>query len=242
MLKRPFEYLNDWYKSKVERDNKNVEYVHTQADGIITWLIGFSVTGFLLVVANLEKLGNKAPTKSILVFLFLTISLGLVFRYISYLITILHRSAQEYFVFTLATDDMTPIIEIENIDELSFDELLILLKIEFNETLDYSYPIPENLKITETPKLKKYYRHLISISKKEFDHAIDFLTDLDEEVYKIKKEDTIKKIDSALQSSTNKVGYNLKRWNITRSLLYLSCLLSFLTAITILFVSLMLYL
>jgi hypothetical protein len=199
MPQRPFEYLTNFYKEKVERDRKTVEYIHTQSDSLITWIIGFSFTGLLLLVSNLNNLKEKSPTKSIVIFLFICIVLGIIFRYVSYLMTIFQKSLDNYFYGLFSDELMRPITLEENIENMNFDELIRLLKDDFDESINYKAPLNEEYKKNEEPGLRKHYLAWIEHSKKEFDIGVDHLAEIDETAYRIKKEKTIATLQKALQ-------------------------------------------
>lgn len=169
MLKRPFEYLTSFYKEKIERDRKTVEYIHTQVDSLITWVIGFSFTGLLLLISNLNSLKGKSPTKPIVICLFICIVLGIFFRYVSYLMTIFQKALDNYY-YGLFSDEMRPIMLDEEIDNMSFDQLLRLLKRDFDEDINYPFPLTGEFKKAEEPNLRKRYLDWIEQSKKEFDN------------------------------------------------------------------------
>lgn len=119
-------------KDKIDRTRKLNEFIHSQADSFVTWIIGFSFTGLLLLVANLDKLKAKPPTKPIVIFLFISIILGITFRIISFLITIFQKSLDDYFYGLLSEQEMTPIYLEEELNKLEFLDLLSLIKEDFD--------------------------------------------------------------------------------------------------------------
>lgn len=239
MPQRPFEYLTDFIKEKTERNRKLTEYVHTQTDSLVTWLIGFSFTGLLLIVANLKNLRFRTPTKSIIICLFICITLGIVFRYVSYLMTIFQKSLDDYF-YGLFTDSMTPTTLDEDIENMNYDELLFVLKNDFDETINYPIVLNEKEKADEEPRLRKHYLALLEYSKKSFEIGLNHIAEIDETAYKIKKDKTVNKLKNLNETlKKSRVGYNYKVWSMVRGILYLLCLISFLAAVSILCVSLL---
>ena len=245
MIIRPFKYITKYIKDKVERTRKLDEYIHTQVDSFITWIIGFSFSGILLIASNLTSFTTKQPTKSIILCLSISIAFGVLFRVVSFLITLSQKSLDDYFFGLLSEDDITPFFLEDDIDKMEFHELLKLIKDDFGHDIypnaDPSIPLPDELKKSEEIRLRKYYLALIEHSKKEFDIAVNHIAEIDETAYKINKKKTVAKLENLKDALENsKIGYNQKNWYLVRLILYLLCLLSFLTAVSILCISLLL--
>src|SRR5690606_21460585 len=106
---------------------------------------------------------------------------------------------------------------------------------------DSNVTLPEDLRNAEEVRLRNMYLALIEHSKKEFDIAVNHIAEIDETAYKIEKEKTVAKLKNIKHAIENsKIGYNQNNWYIARFILYLLCLLSFLTAIGILCIALLL--
>lgn len=245
MILRPFKYITKYIRDKVERTRKMDDYIHSQVDSFITWIIGFSFSGILLVASNLTTFISKEPAKPIILCLCFSIFFGVIFRVVSFLITIFQKSLGDYFWGLLTEDNMTPIFLEDDITKMEFHELLKLIKDDFDEDIypnaDPLVTLPDDLRKSEEIKLRKHYLALIEYSRKEFDIAVNHIAEIDETAYKIKKETTIgilKNLKEAIENS--KIGYNQKKWYKARFILYLSCLLSFLTAVSILCIALLL--
>lgn len=245
MILRPFEYITKYIKDKVERTRKLDEYIHTHVDSFIAWIIGFSFSGILLIASDLTTFIPKQPTKGIILCLSISIVFGVLFRVVSFLIILFQKSLDDYFFGLLSEEDMTPVFLEDDIDKMEFHELLKLIKDDFGHDIypdaNPNVPLPDDLKKSEEVRLRKHYLALIEHSKKEFDIAVNHIAEVDETAYKIKKEKTVAKLKNlkeALESS--KIGYNQRRWYLARVILYLLCLLSFLTAVSILCISLLL--
>jgi hypothetical protein len=99
MILRPFKYITVYLKDKIERTRKLDEYIHTQVDSFITWVIGFSFSGILLIASDLTTFIPKQLTKSITLCLSISIALGILFRVVSFLITLFQKSLNDYFRF-----------------------------------------------------------------------------------------------------------------------------------------------
>lgn len=241
MPQRPFEYLTEFHKGKVQRSKELIEYIHTQTDSFITWIIGFSFSGLLLLVSDLTKYSTRIPTEPILICLFICIVLGIVFRYISYLITMFQKSLDDYWYGLFSEELMTPIEVEDDIEKMNFEDLHRLIKDDFDEDIPYIFPVPDELKKSEEPNLRKHYLSEVSHSKKEFIVAVKHLAEIEETAYKIKKEKTVKAIEKGIPNNP-KIGYNQTLWFGIRGWLYTICLISFLTAIFILCISLIIML
>ena len=179
---------------------------------------------------------DKRPTRPILICLFICIVSGIVFRYISYKLTLFQKGLDDYFFGYFHKESMTPISLSENIEAMPFDELLKLLKDDFDSVI----PFPENLTIeqkkVEEPRLRKYYLELIDFSRKQFDIGVNSIAEVEEIVYKIDKAKTIDAVNRGLAHP--KTGYDLRLWDKWRGWLYIACTISFLTAILVLCISL----
>ena len=228
----------DFYKEKTERNRKVVEYIHTQSDSLITWLIGFSVTGMLLIVGNLNKINERKLIVAIIICLYICIVLGLIFRYVSYLMTVFQKSLDDYFYGLFSEKLMTPIFLEEDISGLDFDGIIELLKDDFDEVINYKHELTPELKTLETPRLKQHYLHLVEHSRKIFDAGIDYIADIDQTAYKIPKQksiDLINKTFTADRIEGVKTGYNYSIWSKIGGWLYIITIVAFLTAVTLLF-------
>jgi hypothetical protein len=78
MLKNPFEALHQLMKDKFDRDRVMIEFAHTQSDSLVTWLIGFAITGLTLMLVNIDKIQSNLENAltPISVLLCITICLG----------------------------------------------------------------------------------------------------------------------------------------------------------------------
>ena len=234
MLKNPYDYINDFIKEKIERDRKTNEFVHTQTDSLISWIIGFSVTGLLLIASNFDKLklAFKNITQAITICILITIVLGIIFRFVSYLIILFQKRLENYFAGLFSPIEMTPIEVSDDIPNADFDYILRRLKDDFNEMIPFPRSLNSEEKAIELPKLIEHYKAWCDYSKKQFDIAIDHLADINETAYKIKREKTLSALKTEMINP--KIGYNLILWNRIRGWLYFMTLISFLISIFIL--------
>jgi hypothetical protein len=234
MPKNPFEALLEISKNKIESDKKRNEFIHTQADSLITWLVGFAFTALCLIVANISsiKTNLKSTAKPIVICFFITIVIGLIFRYISYLTILFQKDLEDHYLQGAYGDlEMTPIKPEEEIEDSSFDDIIRALKSDFNEDIPYGRELSENEKAKELPNLIAHYIALCEHSKKQFDIGVRHIAEVNEKAYRIDKKITIERFSKELDKST--VGYHLVRWEYSRWLLYSICLLSFIIGVSI---------
>src|ERR1700754_1894391 len=129
-MKNPYNVLHEFVKDKLERDRKTFEFIHTQTDSLITWLIGFSFTTLLLISSNIASIRTnlKSTAKPIIFFFFITVIVGLAFRYISYIMMLKQKSLDGYFDAIFKKWNMTPIAVDGDIESSSFPYIMQRLK------------------------------------------------------------------------------------------------------------------
>lgn len=232
MPQSPFYVIKQLATQELERRKKLIEFVYSQSDAFATWIIGFAIGAVSLIISNIDKLEKNFSglTKPIVLLLTLTICFGLLFRYCNNIVIVLHKKLEDYFAGVFGDFDMTPIEPDINIDNLSFDEILFNLKIDFDVEIPYkpTSSIPEDLKEQERLQLIKYYKQLCRHSRKQFDLIIDHLAEVNEHAYKIKKNRFIEAVEKGLKKP--KVGFRLKLWSWIISIFYLLFILSFMGA------------
>ena len=240
MAKRPFDFITDYYKEKIERDRKNNEFIFSQTDSLITWIIGFAFTGLLLLIGNLRtlELGNRPVTKPIILCLLVTIVLGITFRYISFLVMLFEKGLDDYYMGLFGKTEMSPIEMDEDAANADFEEILIRLKEDFDEEIIYPKTLLENEKIAELHKLKEHYRRLTEHARKNLDIVMEHIAEVEYTAHRIPKQKNTALFNKAMKDP--KIGYHAAKWSFLRSLLFSLCLLSFLAAMFIVCFSLLL--
>src|SRR5258708_6729434 len=233
MLTNPYDVLKEFSKGKFERDRKLMEFGYTQTDGFATWIIGFAVAALSLIISNFDSIRTNLENayKPIVILLTLTICFGIAFRYFSYFLMILHKKLEDYFAGVFSDIDTTPIEADKDIDNATFDDIIMKLKSDFDVEIPYPGPLLEEHKNMELPRLKKHYKDLCEYSRKQFDIAINHWAEVNETAYKIKKSNYINSVERELKSP--RIGFKLKIWSWVVGLLYLFCLLSFMSAIIV---------
>jgi len=240
MLKNPFEGLVQFAKDKTERDRKTNEFIHVQTDSLITWLVGFAFAALSLIASNIASIKSNLETsaKPIIVCLFLTIIIGIAYRYVSFLVMIFQKNLDNYFVGVFGDFEITPFQIDPEIEGYNHEEIVKRIKDDFNEVISYPRELTEEEKKSELPRLINHYKLLCDHSKNIFQIGIEHIAEINETAYKIKKQQTINQFNKELKNP--RIGYNQKKWDRIRTWLYTLCLASFIVAVSIVFLYLML--
>jgi hypothetical protein len=234
MPNNPFDIFKRFAKEQFERDKKLIEFSYSQTDGFITWIIGFAVAALSLIISDIEKLQKSfsVALKPLIVLLMLTICFGLAYRYFSYRIVILHKRLEDYFAGVFSDLEIEPIEADEEIENATFDEIILLLKKDFNEVISYPVALSDELKEIELPNLKKHYKALCAHSRKKFDVVAEYWADIYETAYRSSKDKFLNSLDQHIKNKP-RIGFNVKLWHLLTGFLYLLCLLSFMCAVIV---------
>lgn len=244
MLKNPYEVIVEIGKNSLEANRKKNEFIHTQTDSLVTWLVGFAFTALCLTVTNITsiKTSLQSTAKPIILCFTLTIFLGLAYRYVSYLITMFQKNVEDdYLAFAYNDLEMTPIQVNDEIVVGDYDNIVKRLKIDFNETKFDNLILTEEQKQIELPKLIEYYKDLCDISKKQFDIGIDLFAKIQETAYRVNKLNILNQFIQVKEIKKLRIGYNKMNWELSRNLLYFLCILSFVIAVMIVTIYLLKY-
>ena len=239
MLKRPYDFIIDYYRDKINRDRKNNEFIYSQTDTLVAWIIGFAFTGLMLLIGKIKSLdlALSNPTKPIIICILVTIILGLAFRYVSFLIVLFEKGLDDYYFGRFGEHEFTPIEVDEEIETADFEKMVIRLKEDFDKSISYNVPLTEELKAIELPQLKEHYKKLCEHSKKSLDLVMKHIAEIEFTTHRIDIRKNLDLFNKALNNP--KTGYNAKNWSFARSLLFTLCLLAFLTGISIVCFSLL---
>jgi hypothetical protein len=233
MLKNPFDALVQYAKDKLERDRKTNEFIYTQSDSLITWLVGFAFAALSLIASNIGSIKTNlhSDAKPIILSLLFTIVLGLAFRYVSYLVMIFQKSLDNYFAGIFSDFEMTPMEVDEDIKTADFNYITKRLKDDFNAEIPILKELTETQKQIELPNLINHYRKLYEHSAKQFKIGLDYIADINQIAYKIDKRVTLDQFNKELKNPN--IGYSQKKWDRIRTWLNTFCILAFTTAIFI---------
>lgn len=231
MLNNPFEAIHSLLREKTIRDRDTIQFVFSQTDSFVTWIIGFSVAALALIVPSLTSLFEATGKSLAWVILLLTMAtcFGILFRYFSYYVMLQHKKLEDYFAGVFSNLKMTPIEIDDEIDGSSYEEILFRLKNDFAFDAPFDHILTEDQKSMELPHLIDHYKRLCSHSKKQYDLAIEYIAEINEDAYKIKKAEFIKKAENIIEKK--KVGFRLVPWASFVGLLYFLCIFSFMGAI-----------
>lgn len=233
MAKNPFDTIKDLSKNSYNRRLQLNEFIHTHTDNLMAWLVGFAFTAISLIISDFGSIKTelKSTAKPIVICFFLTILLGLLCRYVSYLIIVFEKSLEDYFAGVYGDIQMYPIEIDEGFETWDFDTTLERLIKDFDTKNPFPRELNEEEKRIEMPKLKEFYKDYCSISKKQFELIVNHLAIVNETAYKLKKDDTIKAFNNLLKNP--KFGYNQKRWLLIRGWLYVFTIISFLAGVAV---------
>jgi hypothetical protein len=83
----PYNLFRKYFASQIKNDRTNIEFFFNYTDKFIIWLIGFSIAGISLIVSDYDALRVKFSfnLKMIILFLRLSIILGVAYRVLVYL-------------------------------------------------------------------------------------------------------------------------------------------------------------
>lgn len=221
------------FKEQYERDRNLFEFIYKQSDSFITWIIGFAVAGLALIASKMDStdVTFKDIKNTLTILLGASILFGVAFRYFFYSVMVYHKRLENYFAGALADIDVMPIEADEDTDNCSFDELIFRLKVDFDETIPYKYPLSDEEKESEQPALVRYYKNMCAHSRKQFDLAIDRWAVIHSTAYRTSKQRIIDTIYKNIKSP--KVGFNLKAWARFVNTLYLLTLVCFTAAVVV---------
>lgn len=242
MFKTPISIARQYFKDKIARDQKANEFIYGQTDSLVTWLIGFSFTGMLLIISNLKSFNSdfNFPFRLLTIVLLAAIVFGLVFRFISFLVMTKEKELEEYYVMLFTEDISQPTEASFNVELAGVDVLVKALKEEFD--LDYSYALYlDNSKLlVELPKIKKAYLDCCENSRKSLMEARSFIAKIEYDTHRIPLKVNETAFDVAFEKG-EKVGYNSKTYSVIRVWCFGITLISFIAAVIIAGISVLLY-
>jgi hypothetical protein len=235
----PYEGIKQIAKTAYENDKKSLELMFDYSDKFITWLFGFSVAGISLIVANYDKLNKFSFLNWVVVLLASTIIFGLLYRLAAYTVMVKNRSLENYFSGFFGDLDMWPVKVEEDISSFTTQQMVSLIKDDFNqEPKDYNKDGDQ----LNAGDLRKYYLDMIEHSKKYFYIGANSLGETYEVAYKVKKEKNVQLLEIAFglrESTKNLIGYNALFWKMLIRFLFAGSVLSFLICTIIIMVSFM---
>lgn len=177
MLERPFTFIRNIFKKENQQDRELMKFVFEKSDGITLWIIGFSigtVAALSTQITDLYKLFSVSETKTIFLFLFISIFCGVFYRiiYLSYYVFI--DRAFRQIDLSLSESNM---VDIEaDLDGTESFEALLRRNSEYNKLPDF---LDLYNKTDEKQKAELYtymvdqYKWEAQYAKLEFDLAIE---------------------------------------------------------------------
>ena len=233
----PYEGIKHIAKTAYEHDKKSFELIFDYSDKFITWLLGFSVAGISLIIANYDNLFKFSSFNWVVLLLASTIIFGLFYRLAAYTVMVKTRNLENYFSSYFGDLDIWPVKVEEDISTFTTSQMVNLIKDDFNEEPQDYHKSKEELNPDD---LRKYYLALIEHSKKYFYIGANSLGETFEVAYKIKKQKTVELIEMAFglkESNKNLIGYDALFWKRLIRFLFVFSILSFLLCTVIVAVS-----
>lgn len=235
-MKRPFESVIEYAAENFEHSIENSKFIFEHTDKIITWLIGFSVTGIWLIISEFESSDNSHlnGSKALLYLLVLTLILGLLHRFVFFYLQIYLRNKATFFRTAFSSKKMLLPSTTEILENPDFNYILFRLKKDFNEDLDYLQNIYYDLKPEKQQVLiesiTEHYQKLEAWTKRDFEAGMEFMMDTYARGFGYSKKKWKQKVEKA-NSNTNWQYRVLPVISISFFVLSVS---SFITAIIIL--------
>lgn len=239
-METPYKVLISTAKDQIEKDRHAAEYFVDFSEKFIIWLIGFSVAGISLIIGNYDKVFLKFAnnTKVIVLFLCLTIILGIVFRILAFGYLNKVRRVENYLYGVFSEGDMMPIIA-EDLESKNINELIKDINDEFGEKINLPAQLTDEEKVKHLQKLREHYKELCGFSRKTFDLAVDLISDAYYLAYRTPKEASIEVLKAAFgvgnatieNKIKKRIGFNAKSAGKTVNILFYCSLISFIICI-----------
>lgn len=177
MKERPFKFVRNIFKNENLQQRELMKFIFEKSDNLLLWLIGFSigtVAALSSKITELHKLFTEAETKTIFLFLFISIFCGVIYRIIYLFYYILIDGAFRQIDISLSECNM---VDTEtDLDGTETFEYLYRTNLEYQnlpDFLDLYNRTPE----IQKPSLYKYmvdlYIREAKYAKDEFDLAVD---------------------------------------------------------------------
>ena len=242
MPKTPLQLIQHHYKDQIKREQKKNEFFYSQTDTFITWLIGFAFTGMILIISNLKAFSIQfnSPLKAIVVSLLITISFGILFRFISFMVMIWERDLEEYYALLFSSDYMTPLKPTFDLENASIEQIVSAFGNDFGIDYTYALDLNEPQKSNERLKLIDIYIRNCETSKHSFLQAREFIAKVEYDTHRINPEKNIAAFNKAYKYGS-KGGYDSKLWGNAQALSFILTLGGFGSSVLIVGISLLRY-
>jgi hypothetical protein len=225
-MKRPFESVREAILEVVQNHKTHSKQLIDQVDGLMLWIVGFSISGLSLIVSDLAKFNDSfthTHLKWVLILLSLSIISGIVFRIGCYFIQMYNHQIN-IFIENAFSDKEFMQIDSEDISkEENVNEVLRRLMVDFGESAEgilnaYSSLDTTNPTLNEAllNDLKNHYRRIGDWARKDYEIAIGFAKDTMQKAYGYSAE----QVNTLMNEDT------AAKWGLWVKISYLSFLLS----------------
>jgi len=231
MIDRPFDQIRRLFRENNQKSKELLTYVFEKSDALSLWIIGLSIGGISLIVANIVNLKKTliaSDLNNIVLFLSISVISGIVYRtlFLYWFVIQNHIGFEIDVAFTVERKMHVKSVLTGN---ESYNELL--LAVEDGSGIDYSNFIPTYENADEIKKqilydsMVKHYLANIDFAIKDYEIAMDFVADTYSKAAAISKEEFWRRA-----ISTNS-GLKAKRLSYFIRGSYLIFMLSFIIAL-----------
>lgn len=236
-MKNPFELIREIEFNNLDNSQINFRINISNIENFILWIVGFTITGIGLIVANLDKLKKEIAfenLQSILVFLIAALFFGIFNRYAIFRLLIVSQNIENYVKLSLSNFDFPEISPDKLPDNITFEELIDRFKFDYD--LDYSRYIEQFNLLNQLEKdrsfadLKTRYLEIGEFLHKTYNEGLENIRDIYKEAYGLSDHKS-RKIFYMERSAISK---RFNNWTYFVDLSYISCTVSFLIAMSIL--------
>ena len=232
-MKRPFDSIKEIFSDSLTRSREDLKAMFEQAHSFMIWIVGFSIGGLSLIVANVSKIDQNichSCIKCILILLTTSIISGIIYRLSIIRYQAKFRDAMFYIEGSFSDKQIIPTTRNLS-NENDIKEIVKFIKEDFDEDLFHVIDIYESAdaehKMQMLSDIKIHYEKSGQWAKKSFDNGINFAKDVYQKAFGLST-DKVNKLFNDYSSR------QLRIWMLIASIsFYLSCL-TFIAVIIIL--------
>lgn len=192
-MERPFETVRNMVFDLVKDHKVHSKQLIEQIDGLMVWIVGFSIGGLSLIVSDLAKFDGRftySLLKVVLILLCLSIISGIVFRIACYMIQLYNHQITIYMENCFSNKQFMEIEPYDLTSETNIQVVLHRLQADFGENASNILEAYSNIDISNKSlhdmllnDLKEYYKEIGEWAKRDFKMAEDFAKDIMKKAY-----------------------------------------------------------
>lgn len=183
-LRNPSDFIIESFRRNIEVQTKAVQFAFQQADKILTWLIGFSITILTLILSKFSSINSTYPNllvKAVLYLLVFSIVSGITYRILSFFSNMEMIALEGYFNCAFSNEKCMNINAVPIEDDMDYHELILKLKNDFGidyseENLIYSQ-LEEEKQTVIRNNLRTHYNSMLAFAKKNYNDGMAFIED-----------------------------------------------------------------